>query len=150
MPTFASDTDLKSYEPDIQNWGIREFDSDHEQTYNDIIRLLNIRWWRKADYGSHDITIAGKYHQRLSPSRLTSSQFTRAAVYHVLAYYIYPKLTKMEEAPDTFERKMMYYKQKFEEEFDLILRDGVEYDRDSSGSITDSERQTFHFNRLVR
>ena len=30
MPTFASDTDLLEYEPDIQNFGIREFDSDHE------------------------------------------------------------------------------------------------------------------------
>ena len=150
MPTFASDTDLLEYEPDIQNFGIREFDSDHEKTYDDIIRLLNIKWWRKADYGSYDITIAGGSHERLTNSKLTASQLPRAAVYHVLAHYIYPKLTKMEETPDTFERKMLYYKQKFEEEFDLILRVGVEYDADSSGTISESERQAFHFNRLVR
>jgi hypothetical protein len=45
---------------------------------------------------------------------------------------------------------MNYYKQKFEEEFDLILRLGVEYDLDSSGDISEAERQPFHFNRLVR
>lgn len=150
MATFATDTDLLEYEPDIQNFGIREFDSDHEKTYDDIIRLLNIRWFPKASYGEFDITIAGGSNQKLSPSRLTASQFTRAAVYHVLAYYIYPKLSKFEEAPDSFERKMNYYREKFEVEFDLILRAGVEYDRDSSGTITDTERQTFHFNRLVR
>jgi len=45
---------------------------------------------------------------------------------------------------------MRYYKEKFREEFDLILKSGVEYDIDSSGTVSDSERQTFNFGRLVR
>jgi hypothetical protein len=150
MATFATDTDLLEYEPDIQKYGIAEFDSDHEKTYDDIIRLLNIRWFPKAQHGQVDISVIGTSNQRLSPSMLTASQFKRAAVYHVLAYYIYPKLSKFEEEIDVFERKMNYYKQKFEEEFDLILRLGVEYDLDSSGDISEAERQPFHFNRLVR
>ena len=150
MATFATDTDLLEYEPDIQKYGIAEFDSDHEKSYDDIIRLLNVRWWPKANYGQVDISIIGTSITKLSPSMLTSSQFTRASVYHVLAYYIYPKLSKFEEEIDVFERKMNYYKQKFEEEFDLILRAGVEYDLDSSGDISEAERAPFHFNRLVR
>jgi hypothetical protein len=150
MATFATDTDLLEYEPDIQKYGIAEFDSDHEKTYDDLIRLLNIRWFPKAQHGQVDISVIGTSNQRLSPSMLTASQFKRAAVYHVLAYYIYPKLSKFEEEIDVFERKMNYYKQKFEEEFDLILRLGVEYDLDSSGDISEAERQPFHFNRLVR
>ena len=39
---------------------------------------------------------------------------------------------------------------KFEEEFDLILKDGVHYDLDSSGSFTDSEKQAFYKGRLIR
>ena len=35
-------------------------------------------------------------------------------------------------------------------EFDLILRDGVHYDLDSSGTYTDSEKKSFHMGRLVR
>ena len=147
---FATISDVLEYEPDIQKYGIAEFDSDHEKTYDDIIRLLNIRWFPKAQHGQVDISIIGTSNQRLSPSMLTASQFTRAAVYHVLAHYIYPKLSKFEEQIDVFERKMNYYKQKFEEEFDLILRLGVEYDLDSSGDISEAERQPFHFNRLVR
>lgn len=150
MSTFANDTNILEYEPDIQKYGIAEFDSLHEKSYDDIIRLLNIRWWPKADYGRYDITIVGTSSEKLSPSRLTASQFTRAAVYHVLAYYIYPRLSTFDPDGDLFREKMQYYKQKFEEEFDLILRAGVEYDADSSGTITDSEKRSFHHNRLVR
>tara|TARA_Y100000034_G_C6889497_1_gene408943 strand:- start:946 stop:1395 length:450 start_codon:yes stop_codon:yes gene_type:complete len=149
MSTFANDTNILEYEPDIQKYGIAEFDSLHEKSYNDIIRLLNIKWFPKYDSGSSDISIIGTSN-KLSPSRLTTSQFTRAAVYHVLANYIYPRLSTFDPDGDTFNAKRVYYEQKFETEFDLILRAGVEYDIDSSGSITNSERQTFHFNRLVR
>ena len=149
MAQFATDTDLLEYVPDIKKYGIQEFLTEHEKTYDDIIRLLNIKWWPTTRFSQYDVSVLGG-SAKLSPGRLNSSQFTRAAVYHVLAHYIYPKLTKMEETPDTFERKMLYYKQKFEEEFDLILRVGVEYDADSSGTISESERQAFHFNRLVR
>ena len=45
---------------------------------------------------------------------------------------------------------MTYYKRAFDEEFDLILREGVSYDSDSSGDYTDAEERSFHFNRLVR
>ncbi len=150
MSTFANDTNILEYEPDIQKYGIAEFDDLHEKSYNDIIRLLDIKWWPKANYGKYDISIVGSSNERLSPSRLTASQFTRASVYHTLGYYIYPRLSTFDPDGDLFREKMQYYKTAFEEEFDLILRHGVEYDIDSSGSITDSERQTFHHNRLVR
>ena len=88
--------------------------------------------------------------QKLSPSRLNSSQFTRAAVYHVLAYHIYPKLSTFDPDGDAFREQMNFYKGRFEEEFDLILRDGVHYDLDSSGTFTDSEKQAFYKGRLVR
>ena len=150
MPTFATDADILEYEPDITKYGIQEFDELHEKTYDDIIRLLNIRWWPKADYGRLDISIIGTSNEKLSPSRLTTSQFTRAAVYHVLYQYIYPRLSTFDPEGDVFQAKMTYYKNKFEEEFDLLLRFGIEYDIDSSGTITEAERQPFHFNRLVR
>ena len=150
MSTFANDTNLLEYEPQIQSYGIAEFDSLHEKTYDDIIRLLNIKWWPKANYGRFDISIVGTSDEKLSPGRLTATQFTRAAVYHVLGYYIYPRLSTFDPDGDLFREKMTYYKRAFEEEFDLILRVGVEYDLDSSGTLTDAESQAFHFNRLVR
>ena len=45
MATFATDDNLKEYEPQILEYGIQEFGSTvHEKTYDDLIRLLNIKW----------------------------------------------------------------------------------------------------------
>ena len=149
MSQFANDSNLKEYEPQILEFGIQDFSDLHEKTYDDIIRLLNIEWFPTAEYGKYDITIIGA-KTKLSPSRLTTSQFTRAACYHVLAYYIFPKLSTWSVEGVSFHEKLKYYKEKFREEFDLILKAGVEYDVDSSGTISDSERQPFNFGRLVR
>ena len=132
MSTFANDTNILEYEPDIQKYGIAEFDALHEKSYDDIIRLLNIKWWPKADYGRYDITIVGTSSEKLSPSRLRT------------------RLSTFDPDGDLFREKMTYYKRAFEEEFDLILREGVSYDSDSSGDYSDSEERSFHHNRLVR
>ena len=45
MAQFATDTDLLEYVPDIKKYGIQDWSAQHEKTYDDIIRLLNIKWW---------------------------------------------------------------------------------------------------------
>lgn len=149
MATFATDNDLLQYVPDIKKYGIQDFGVEHEKTYDDLIRLLNIKWWPTTGFSKYDISIIGT-GDKLSPSKLNPSQFTRAAVYHVLAYYIYPKLSTFDPAGDSFREQLNFYKGKFEEEFELILRDGVHYDLDSSGTYEDSEKQTFYNGRLIR
>ena len=149
MAQFATDTDLLEYVPDIKKYGIQEFLTEHEKTYDDIIRLLNIKWWPTTRFSQYDVSVLGG-SSKLSPSRLKSSQFTRAAVYHVLAYHIYPKLSTFDPDGDAFREQLTFYKGRFEEEFDLILRDGVHYDLDSSGDFTDSEKQSFYRGRLIR
>ena len=148
MATFATDTDLLEYVPDIKKYGIQDWSAQHEKTYDDIIRLLNIKWWPTTQFSRYDISVLGG-SEKLSPSRLNPGQFTRAAVY-TLAYYIYPKLSTFEPDGDSFREQMGFYKNKFEEELDLILKDGVHYDLDSSGTYTDSEKQSFYKGRLIR
>jgi hypothetical protein len=149
MPTFATDADLLEYEPQIKQFGISEYTTEHEKTYEDIVRLLNIRWFPTTDFGRYDLTISSTTQLKLDTSKLDPSQFVRAAVYHTLAYYIYPKLSTFEET-DVFTNKRVYYKEKFEEEFDLILRAGVHYDIDSSGTYEDGEKKSFYNGRLIR
>jgi uncharacterized Rmd1/YagE family protein len=88
----------------------------------------------------------------MDATKLTDSQFTRCAVYRVLSEYALPQLTKWlpggEE--DKFQVMMTHYHKKYNEEFDSVLRDGVEYDADDSGSIETSEKEPFHTRRLVR
>jgi hypothetical protein len=45
---------------------------------------------------------------------------------------------------------MAYYKERFQEEFDLCLRQGVKYDYNQDSVIQDAEKTPVHFNRLVR
>jgi len=63
---------------------------------------------------------------------------------------VYPKLSTFDPDGDSFREQMNFYKGKFEEEFDLIIKDGVHYDLDSSGTYTDSEKQSFNSGRLIR
>ena len=149
MAAFATDSDLLEYEPQIKEYGVFDFTDLHTKTFDDIIRLLNIKWWPTTQWGKTDISIIGG-GSKLTNSRLNSNQFVRAAVYHVLAYYLFPQLSSFEPDGSAFENKMNYYKNKFEEEFDLILREGVHYDLDSSGEYSDAEKQPFYHNRLIR
>ena len=54
------------------------------------------------------------------------------------------------EGKDSFQVQMDYYKNRYNEEFQAVLRDGVEYDEDSSGTIQASEKEPIHTLRLVR
>jgi len=148
MANFATDSDILEYEPQIHDYGIQDFSDLHAKSTADIERDLRITWWPKSTYGRYDITIGT--HTEMNADLLTHSQFTRAAVFHVLAYWIYPRLSTFSPEGDIFREKISYYSERYREEFDKILRDGVEYDFDSSGTISDSEKQPTHFGRLVR
>ena len=45
---------------------------------------------------------------------------------------------------------MDHYKKLYAEEIDLVIQDGVEYDIDSSGTITNVEKEPTYFLRLKR
>ena len=45
---------------------------------------------------------------------------------------------------------MAHYRAKYAEEFQAVLRDGVEYDEDGDSSVTASEKEPIHHLRLVR
>lgn len=148
--TLLTISDITEYEPDILNYGIPDFDQEIIRAQQDVFRLLRIRFWPTQQIGLYDVTHLAGSDQEPDEDLYTASQLTRAAVYHCLGHHIYPKLAKFEPDEDIFERKMNFYRQEFEKEFDLVLRDGVEYDRDSSGTVDDTERTPTHHLRLKR
>lgn len=146
---MSTDANVLSYEPDILEYGIASFSGEHEKSRADILRILRIDWWPRHR------NVLDKYRTtataiEMDETKLTESQFTRAAVYHVLAYYILPKLSKFTPDGDVFREKMEYYRSRFQEEINYILRDGPEYDFDGDGVVEESEKQPVHYNRLVR
>jgi len=144
--TMSTDTDIQEYFPDLYEFGIQDFSTDHARTREDIIRQLRIDWWPRMQSRTNIFSASTE----LNVALLTETQFTRAAVFHVLSYYILPKLAKFDPEGDKFENMMKYYKERYSEEFNLILKDGVEYDTDDSGNISNDEKIQNVYDRLVR
>lgn len=148
--TLATISDIQDYEPDILEFGIPNFDEELTKAQNDVFRDLRIRWWPTYTVGMYDISRVATGAVEPDEDLFTASQLTRACCYHALGFHVYPKLSKFEPEQDIFERKMEFYRKEYEREMDLILRDGVEYDLNSSGTVDDNEREPTHYLRLKR
>jgi len=151
MPiTLATITDVEQYEPDITSFGIPNFEEEITKAQNDVFRDLRIRWWPTYVIGLYDIRKLNTGQSEPDEDLYTASQLTRACVYNALGFHIYPKLSKFDVEQDIFERKMEHYRKEYERELDLVIRDGIEYDADSSGIVDDSEKSTTNYLRLKR
>ena len=148
--TLLTISDIQTYEPDILNYGIPDFDTELTQAQSDVFRDLRIRWWPTQNIGLYDIKYLSTGQTEPDEDMYTASQLTRASVYQCLGFHVYPKLAKFDSEQDIFERKMDFYRKEYEREMDLVLRDGVEYDMDSSGNVSDAEKEPTHYLRLKR
>lgn len=136
---MSTDSDLTALQPDILSLGISSFASEHARAQADIERHLRAHWWtRTGRSGEMDTTL------------LTESQFTRAAAYRVLSNYALPKLTKWKEEHDRFQLMIDWYQARYNEEMEVILLDGVEYDADDDSVVTVGEKRPLHTRRLAR
>lgn len=148
--TLASITDIQDYEPDILDFGLPDFEEELTKAQNDVLRDLRIRFWPTYQTGLYDLKYLASGQTEPDEDLYNPTQLTRACCYQALGFHIYPKLSKFSEEIDIFERKMEFYRKEYERELDLVLRDGVEYDADSSGVFEDTEKQPTHFLRLKR
>jgi len=135
---FSTDADLMTLVPDILELGIDSFKKEHAKAYSDLQRELRIDWWDKKG-------LTGD----LNPAYLTNSQFARCAAYLVLWKYALPQLTNWVDG-DRYQSMITFYKSRYSEELEAILRDGVEYDADNDGSLTQAEKKPVHSGRLSR
>lgn len=150
---MSTDDNLIEYQADILEYGIDDFDAYHTKAREDILRKLRTQWWvraRNSQLKAESIRTAE--HLEMDETKLNESQFTRCACYRVLSEYALPQLTKWnaDGDEDKFQVMMMHYRKKYEEEFNSILQDGVEYDFDNDDVFEDSEKQPFHTRRLIR
>ena len=135
---FSTDSDLLNLVPDILELGIESFNREHAKAQNDIERELRVKWWDKKG-------LSGE----LNSTYLTDSQFTRCSAYLVLWKYALPQLTNWVDG-DRFQSMIDFYKSRYGEELDMILRDGVEYDANNDSVIEQEEKKSIHSGRLAR
>lgn len=143
---YADFDDLKQVEPNIDEYGVLEWDIEIERSEAEINRVLKVRW-----YSAYQKAHPSLANVEFDSSLLDPTQFTQATVYHALAYHICPKLTQFSGAePDRFQVMMQYYQGRFEHEMDLILREGVRYDINDDSTYEQSESKSVNPLRLVR
>jgi hypothetical protein len=135
---FSEDKDLQNLVPDILQLGIDTFADEHAKAQNDIERELRVKWWDKKG-------LSGE----LNNTYLTDSQFTRCSAYLVLWKYALPQLTNWVDG-DRFQSMIDFYKSRYGEELEMILRDGVEYDANNDSVIVQEEKKSIHSGRLAR
>jgi|TARA_R100001440_G_scaffold25823_2_gene42000 hypothetical protein len=150
---FAARTDLITYQPDIGDMGLStaQLDTYVTQAIADVQRDIRNKWWSVYHSNqSRNRSYAGGIEIDLT--LLTDSQWTRATVYRCLGYYVCPSLTKFNASgdEDRFQQMGIFYRERYEDEFADILRDGVEYDANDDSTISDAEKVAVHSLRLVR
>ena len=142
---YATLADLLAVEPNIQEYGVIEWDTEITRSETEVNRIISVRWWptRRKNRGLKDADL-------IDTTRLDPTQWKQATVYHALAYHICPKLTQFSPDKDKFQIMMDYYRGRFEHEMDLCLREGVRYDTDDSGTFSDEEKASDTSLRLRR
>jgi len=135
---FSTDADLLNLVPDILELGIESFNREHAKAQADIERELRVKWWDKKG-------LSGE----LNNTYLTDTQFSRCSAYLVLWKYALPQLTNWVDG-DRFQSMIDFYKSRYGEELDMILRDGVEYDANNDSVIVQEEKKSIHSGRLAR
>jgi len=147
--TIATIEDVLDYEPQIQEYGIFDWDDALAKGKEDVLRHLRIEWFPTQQIGKFDITVIG-LNVEMEEDKLDPAQLKRAHVYRTLAYYIFPRLSKFEPELDVFQMRMEHYRNLWREEIDDVIKDGVHYDIDSDGTFSDLEKESTYFGRLRR
>lgn len=135
---YATDDDLVLIVPDIFDHGVETFDTELSRSTDDINRRIKADWWNI----SHDPKL-------FDADKLKASEWERATIYHSLAYYILPRLSNFQE-DDTFQRQMVFYKERYMEEFSAAFAAGISYDQDGDGSYDTDEIEYVEAERLYR
>lgn len=146
----ATLTDVQQVEPNIDELGILNIQTEIDNATTDVLRDLQTKWWPTFNLSTLDISRMGVGAGRINSDQLDADQWTKCVVFRALGFHVFPKLAKFDQDQDIFERKMEFYRREYEREMDDEMRFGVSYDIDSSGTFSDSEREATISLRLKR
>ena len=135
---FSTDSDLTDIQPDILTLGISTFAAEHAKAEADILREVRRRYWSRTGYGGE-----------MDSTLLTDAQWTRANAYLVLWKYALPQLSNW-VGDDRFIQMIQFYKDLYHQEMEDVFADGVEYDYNDDGIVSDSEKDLQISGRLNR
>lgn len=138
MAAYATDDDLVAIVPDIFDHGVDTFADELLRSTTDIQRRVKTEWWNIERDPNH-----------FDETKLKDAEWERATIYHTLAYYILPRLSNFQE-DDTFQRQMVFYKERYMEEFSAVFAAGISYDHDGDSLYSQDEVEYVNAERLYR
>ncbi len=146
---YANNTQLQAVQPSIVNHGITDFTAQLTEAEADVKRYIEVNWFNKT-YSQGFNGIGRKIGATFDASKLVEAQWQRATVYRALYSHILPLLSPFAVGGDTFREMIEHYRNRFVEEMDMEMAQGVQYDGDSDGSITESETFKQRQERIYR
>ena len=151
----VANSDVQGIQPDILGYGITDFGTQLQYAEDDVLRKIRAEWWERYRHTVRFKDITKVTSVEMTDTKLTDAQWKRSVVYRALAEYIFPQLTKWKDGDsgdgkDSFQVQIDFYRDRFNEEFQSVLKVGVEYDEDGGGSVSNNEKEAIHTLRLVR
>jgi len=135
MVNYSIDTDLIKFRPNILNNGAYDTSWAHDEAYSLINTTLEAEWYMK-EAPNHDVDPATT---AMNVAKLRATQFKYLSVYKALEL-IYVSLTKDTPLDDGFYAWAAHFRKEYDNELQKILKIGVEYDWDATGTITQAEK----------
>ena len=146
---YATNSDLIQYVPTIVNHGVADFTTQLTEAEADVNRYLEVNWYNKSFTSGYNQVgrIAGS---EFDASKLTDTQWTRVTVFRALYAHILPLLSPFQVGGDTFQEMINYYRERFHEEINMAIAQGVEYDTNGDAEITTAEKYKQRADRIYR
>lgn len=145
MVTYCTDDDLLKYRPNIMDLGVDDWSEQRAEAYRLINRVITARWYRTAapEMGFDPrVTV-------FDSTKVRADTFKALEAFKTLEL-AYTTLKKDGHEEDGFERAEKSFRKKYNEELELILAAGIDYDWDDSGTMLETELYLRTPRRLVR
>tara|TARA_R110000796_G_scaffold37011_6_gene93692 strand:- start:593 stop:1012 length:420 start_codon:yes stop_codon:yes gene_type:complete len=137
---FATNNNLQEYAPEVFEQGVDDWTDELAKAQVDVINLIQFKWWNK-------------FYSRsmFDSSKLVESQWTKATVYQAMYAYILPRLSTFRPEGDPFREQLTFYKDRFQEEWEIQFGVGIQYDFNDDGIIdTNTDIKQVSQTRLYR
>ena len=136
---FANNTNLQEYAPEVYQQGGDDWTDELDKAQTDVINMIQFKWFNK-------------FYSRteFDESKLVDAQWTKTTVYQALYAYILPRLSTFRPEGDPFREQLDFYKDRFQEEWELQFGVGIKYDFEGDGFDIDTDVRQVSQTRLYR
>lgn len=144
MANYATDSDLLTHVPDLNDHGVGSWLSELTLASADVLNKIKAAWWPHAINGR---SLSGENYDygllipTLDEANLNEAALLNYTCYRALGTYILPRLSNMvDKDGDSFTRRADFFRGREEEEWGVIQGLPL-YDFNEDSTFEDTERR---------